>query len=83
LFGSNVLFVGSADPGPQFCGSFSTLSSCVVTLGLCVWSAVHVSIPEQDTKSNRSKWNPLGWFKPTTLKNSGWMVLGLFAPKLV
>lgn len=27
-------------------GTFGLLSSCLITTGLCVWTAVHLNIPE-------------------------------------
>ena len=52
-------------------GTTDILSTCLITLGLCLWSALHLSIP-QHGKSSQQKWYKCGW-----------LVLGLFAPEMV
>ncbi|KAF2114622.1 hypothetical protein BDV96DRAFT_647318 [Lophiotrema nucula] len=58
-------------PEPQFRGTFSIVSSCLITTGLCVWTAVHLNIPQYGRPS-RQVWRKLGW-----------LVVGLFAPEFV
>lgn len=52
--------------------TISLLISCFATLGLCVYSAVHLNVPQ---KADRSYW--------TLYKELQWCVLGLFAPELI
>ena len=59
------------EPDASTRGTADILSTCLITLGLCLWSALHLSIP-QHGKSSQQKWYKCGW-----------LVLGLFAPELV
>lgn len=68
---------------PDSRGSFNILSSCVVTLGLCIWSAVHLNIPKHDPSPKRRKWNPKGWIKAKHLHKAVWLIIGLLAPEMV
>ena len=52
-------------------GTTDVLSTCLLTLGLCLWSALHLNIP-QHGKSSQQKWHKCGW-----------LVLGLLAPEMV
>jgi hypothetical protein len=52
--------------------TISLLISCFATLGLCVYSAVHLNVPR---KADRSYW--------TLYKELQWCVMGLFAPELI
>lgn len=57
---------------PDGRGTFSLLLSCVITLTLCVWRAVHLNVPrpcESAMQRIREK-----------LK---WVLMGIFAPELV
>jgi hypothetical protein len=48
------------------------LRGCLVTLGLCVYTALHINIPpEKATK--RQKF----------MKKAKWVLIGMFAPELV
>ena len=59
-----------SDPNGR--GTFSILSSCVLTLSLCVWSAIHLNVPAHgETKVQ-------AWLKTTK-----WVLLGIVAPELV
>ncbi|THY35378.1 hypothetical protein D6D01_01340 [Aureobasidium pullulans] len=58
-------------PEPRERGTFSILSSCLTTLVLCVWTAVHLNIPKTG-KEHLQKY-----------RKAGWLVLGLLAPELV
>lgn len=59
-----------SDPAGR--GTFSLIFSCVLTLGLCVWSAMHLNIPPHDESHAQSWW-----------RNIKWGVIGIFAPELV
>ena len=36
----------SRRPEPKYRGTYSILSSCLITLTLCIWSAVHLNLLE-------------------------------------
>jgi hypothetical protein len=59
-------------PEPDTRGTWSILSSCIITLGLAVWTAVHLNIPGHETSSFAKFWRKVQW-----------VLLGLFAPELV
>ncbi|KAF9876123.1 hypothetical protein CkaCkLH20_06569 [Colletotrichum karsti] len=61
--------VASWQPEPKERGSWSILSSCLTTIGLCVWTALHLNIPEHGRKP------AVPWRKIL------WAILGLFAPE--
>ncbi|KAF1808158.1 hypothetical protein P152DRAFT_469152 [Eremomyces bilateralis CBS 781.70] len=57
---------------PDSRGTFSLVLSCVLTLTLCVWSALHLNVP------------PAGHtFRSRALVKAKWIVYGIFAPELV
>lgn len=59
-----------ADPSGR--GTFSLVTSCLFTLGLCVWTAMHLNIP------------PIGEsLLQTWMRNIKWGLTGIFAPELV
>jgi hypothetical protein len=70
---------GSANGGttgwkadPPHRGTYSILSTCFVTLGLCIWTAIHLNVPEHGASWARQTWRKVGW-----------MMLGFVAPELV
>ncbi len=58
-------------PEPTVRGTWGILSSCLITISLCVWTAVHLNIPEHQ-KTRRQLWRKIKW-----------LVLGLLAPEMV
>lgn len=71
-FGNGTVHVTSQwTPEPNGRGTWSLLSTCVVTILLCVWSAVHLNIPEHE-RTKSQYWRKVKW-----------LFLGLFAPELV
>jgi len=58
-------------PEPLVRGTFSILLSCLFTLVLCVWTAVHLNIPAYK-KETEQKWRKMKW-----------LVIALFAPEMV
>lgn len=47
VFGNETsLLAAGWHPEPERRGTFSILSSCVITLALCVWTSIHLNIPE-------------------------------------
>ncbi len=59
-----------SDPNGR--GTFSLVLSCLLTLGLCVWSAMHLDIPPHE-ESSLQTWG----------RNIKWGLIGIFAPELV
>jgi hypothetical protein len=59
-------------PEPRGRGTFSILSTCLTTMILCVWTAVHLNIPE-----------PNGGTKQSLLRKPGWLLMALLAPEIV
>jgi hypothetical protein len=64
-------FVGYVSE-PNVRGTTSLLISCVLTLALCVWSALHLNVPQYDA----SRLEML-------LCNVRWIITGVYAPELV
>ena len=58
-------------PEPISRGTFSLVSTCLITMALCIWTAVHLNIPEYGKSSKQS------WRKILCI------IVGLFAPELV
>ena len=53
-------------------GTWDVLSSCILTLVLCVWTALHLNVPKQ----NATLWER---FKTKTF----WVIVGIFAPEII
>ena len=68
---------------PTVRGSFDILSTCILTLLLCVWTSVHLNIPAHEVKPRFKAWNPVTWVPPQTWRKVGWLILGLLAPEMV
>lgn len=64
-------------PEPRYRGTYSILSSCLVTMALCVWSAVHLNLPGASERSA-----PF-WCSKQLWRKIGWVFLGIFAPEFV
>lgn len=58
-------------PNPTTRGTFDILSTCIITLLLCVWTAIHLNVPP-----------PGGYWGPK-LRKVRWMILALLAPEIV
>lgn len=56
---------------PNFRGTWDLLVGCVLTLTVCVWSALHLNVPIESSLTRRN------------LRRIRWILLGLFAPELV
>lgn len=71
------LFRGSSnvtvkwEPEPQLRGTFTILSTCIITLALCVWNSVHLNLPAVGKKSKGRG------------RRIAWIFLGLFAPEVL
>jgi hypothetical protein len=59
-------------PDPDGRGTLSLVISCVVTLTLCVWSALHLNVPPANST-----------FRQLALEKTKWVIYGIFAPELV
>ncbi|KAK5654553.1 hypothetical protein OQA88_7182 [Cercophora sp. LCS_1] len=57
--------------GPNERGTFQLLTECVITMALCVYTAVHLNVPEFNNPGKHAR------------IRTGWILLGLFAPELV
>jgi hypothetical protein len=71
LGNSTVLPAAGWHPEPRTRGTFSILSSCLITMSLCIWTSLHLNLPEHK-KEHLQKYRKLGW-----------MMLGLIAPEMV
>lgn len=76
-------FISAWRPEPTFRGTFSILSSCITTLILCVWTPVHINIPELQQKHERRWSDPRRWISINSLRKAGWMLCAILAPELV
>ena len=73
---SSLLFGNGTDivrwePSPQTRGTWDLLTACLLTLVLCLWTAVHLNVPE-----------PHHFWRPK-FRKVGWMLLALLAPELM
>lgn len=57
--GSNNTITWEAEPATR--GTFNILSSCIITLLLCVWSSVHLNLPRNDQGSIYKFLRRLAW----------------------
>jgi hypothetical protein len=69
--GGNSTQIPFWHPVPTYRGTYNILSACLVTIGLCVWSALHLNVPKYGTTSRQ-------WWRKVK-----WLFVGLFAPELV
>ncbi|KAH6679768.1 hypothetical protein B0J14DRAFT_472792 [Halenospora varia] len=58
-------------PEPTTRGTSGLLPSCVITIFLCVWRAVHINIPAKCERYARYG------------RKFGWLALGMIAPEVV
>lgn len=73
---SSLLFGNGTDivqwkPNPDSRGTFDILTTCLITLLLCVWTAVHLNV------------SPPGSFWTPIWRKIGWLTLALLAPEMV
>ena len=73
---SSLVFGNGTDlvywnPSPNTRGTFDILSTCLITMLLCVWTAVLLNI------------SPPGSFWSPKLRKVGWLVLALLAPEMI
>ena len=59
-------------PGPSSRGTIGLVTNCVLTLSLCVWTAIHLNVFPRGTT-----------LRKRVLCQTAWAVLGMFAPEVV
>ncbi|KAF2681047.1 hypothetical protein K458DRAFT_85623 [Lentithecium fluviatile CBS 122367] len=57
---------------PNFRGTWDLILSCVLTLTICVWSALHLNVPTEESR-----------LRDRNVRRLRWILLGIFAPELV
>ena len=55
-------------------GTFSVISSCILTLSLCVYTAIHLNVESRSQRRSTYR---------TWLHTTQWVVLGILAPELL
>ncbi|KAK3348963.1 hypothetical protein B0T25DRAFT_481303 [Lasiosphaeria hispida] len=76
-------------PEPAGRGTYGLVLSCVITMVLCVWTAVHLNIPEHQDQHSKYPNTPrhkrlLRCLPPPQVQHKvWWLLLGLFAPEIV
>jgi hypothetical protein len=74
----------SWQPEPQVRGTFRLIVSCLITLSLCVWTAVHLNIPSPATKdSDINVGRFRRWRSNYAFRRTRWVILGILAPEIV
>ena len=59
-------------PSPPYRGTFDILSSCIITLLACIYTAIHLNVPPL----NKSGYHHFWW-------QARWVAVALFAPDIV
>ena len=75
IFGNSTNIVSWVDD-PHSRGTLEILTSCIVTIFLCVWTALHLNLPlpinaKQPWYAKRQFWRKIGW-----------LILTLLAPEM-
>ena len=72
IFGSSNFTHLRWVPEPEGRGTYSLLSTCILTLGLCVYTSIYLNIPEHN--ASRIK---------IFLRRTKWVLIALLAPEFV
>ncbi|KAI7270359.1 hypothetical protein KC345_g7460 [Hortaea werneckii] len=72
LNSDNSTAKGQWKPNPTYRSTWQIYQSCVITIGLCVWQAVHMNIPPPSERPYKQ-----------TLRRVGFVILALIAPEVV
>ena len=72
IFGASNFTQSHWVPEPNGRGTYNLLSTCLLTLGLCVYSSIHLNIPEY-----KASWTIL------FLRRTKWVLIALLAPEFV
>ena len=75
LFGNTTNIVSWVDD-PNRRGTSGILSSCIITMVLCIWTALHLNLPLRSHA--KQKW----YAKGHSWRKFGWLVLTLLAPEI-
>lgn len=67
----NTTIAYSWQAPPDTRGTYSIISSCLLTWGLCMWSAIHLNIP-------RRSWARWQWAGKCM-----WLIWGMFSPEII
>jgi hypothetical protein len=63
-------------------GTWDILVNCVVTMSLCIWTALHLNLPaSKEFLENKPWWTRL-WYN-YAVRQVRWIFVGLLAPELV
>lgn len=57
---------------PNYRGTWDLIVSCVLTLVICVWSALHLNVPVESSR-----------LRERNIRRIRWVLLGIFAPEVV
>lgn len=71
--GLNEEIVSGWRPSPRTRGTFDIVWDCVITLAVCVYTAIHVNV---SASSEKGSWQQLR-------SRMKWTIIGIFAPELV
>lgn len=66
----SILNITRSEPATR--GTFRLIFSCITTLTTCVYTAIHLNVPKQDTKA-----------VARYTRKAKWVGLGILAPELV
>ncbi|KAJ9602789.1 hypothetical protein H2200_012569 [Cladophialophora chaetospira] len=58
-------------PEPETRGTWGLLYSCIFTLSLCVYSAIHINVPARGESGNTRFWRKVKW-----------VIIAIFAPEI-
>ena len=73
VFGNGTEELVGWQPEPKSRGTFNILSTCLITITLCVWTVVHMDLPEKGQDNGH------GFIR----RKSKWVLVGLLAPEIV
>jgi len=72
-FGNSSQAVVHWQPEPTTRGTSTILTTCIITITLCVWTAIHMNIPAADERQG----------KIPVWRKIGWLIVALIAPEFV
>jgi hypothetical protein len=71
VFGSKSNETVAWQPEPTMRGTFNLLSTCILTLILCVWSAIHLNLPGEASGARKK------------VRRLIWIICGLVIPEYI
>ena len=72
IFGTSNFTAPHAVPEPDQRGTYNLVSTCVLTLSLCIYTSVHLNVPEHHATR-----------ATIFLRKMKWVLIGLVAPEFV